>query len=111
MCLVSLGASAQTKAIDTFTVLTPTVQCEKCKTAIEGVLKRYDGVMVAKVNVKNKTTFVKFITDRTNKEIIKAAIANAGYDANEIAANPDVYKTLPKCCKKPEDGGGPPKKQ
>ena len=44
-----------------------------------------------------------------NEETIKAAIANAGYDANEIAANPESYKALPKCCKKPEDGGGMPK--
>lgn len=102
LCFVSLSALAQTKPIQTVKISTPTVQCEKCKTAIETLLKRYDGVMTVNVNVKKKETTVKYITDRTNDEIIKAGIANAGYDANEIAANPEVYKTLPKCCKKPE---------
>ena len=99
----TLGVSAQTKPIQTVKISTPTLQCNMCKKKIEEVVKRYDGVMTVVVNVKKKETTVKYITDRTNEEIIKAAIANAGYDANEIAANPEVYKTLPKCCKKPED--------
>ncbi len=98
----TLVAAAQTKPILTVKISTPTVQCDMCKKKIEEVLKRYDGVMTVNVNVKKKETTVKYITDRTNEEIIKAGIANAGYDANEIAANPDVYKTLPKCCKIPE---------
>lgn len=107
----AIAALAQTKPIQTVKISTPTVQCVKCKKTIEDVLKRYDGVMTVTVNVKKKETVVKYITDRTNEEIIKAAIANAGYDANEISANPESYKMLPKCCKKPEDGGGIPKKQ
>jgi mercuric ion binding protein len=105
----TLSAMAQTKAIQTVKISTPTIQCDMCKKRIEDVLKRYDGVMTVNANVKKKEVTVKYITDRTNEEVIKAAIANAGYDANEIAANPDVYKTLPKCCKKTEDGGGMPK--
>ena len=101
--------SAQTKAVQTVKISTPTVQCEMCKKKIEDYLKRFDGVSTVNVNYKRKETTVKYITDRTNEEIIKAAIANAGYDANEIQANPEAYKALPKCCKKPEDGGGKPK--
>jgi mercuric ion binding protein len=108
-CLFSFAASAQTKAIQTVKISTPTVQCDMCKKKIEEVLKRYDGVMNVNVNVKKKEVNIKYLTDRTNEEVLKAAIANAGYDANEIAANPEVYKTLPKCCKKTEDGGGMPK--
>jgi copper chaperone CopZ len=108
--VVSLGASAQTKTQQVAKISLPTVQCEMCKKTIEDVLKRYDGVMSVNVNVKKKEAIVKYLTDRTNEEVIKAAIANAGYDANEVAANPDVYKTLPKCCRKTEDGGGMPKK-
>lgn len=109
--LFSIAVSAQTKPIQTVKISTPSVQCDMCKKKIEEVLKRYDGVMTATVNIKKKETTVKYITDRTNEEVIKAAIANAGYDANEIAANPEFYKILPKCCKKPDDGGGAPKKQ
>ncbi|HEX2606719.1 MAG TPA: cation transporter [Flavisolibacter sp.] len=105
----ALASQAQTKAIQTVKISTPTVQCEMCKTKIESYLKRYDGVMTVNVNYKRKETTVKYLTDRTNEEVIKTAIANAGYDANEIKANPEAYTALPKCCKKVEDGGGMPK--
>lgn len=97
--ILNLAAQAQVKTV---TISTPTVQCGMCKERIEEVMKRYDGITSIIVNVKKKTTVVKYIPDRTNEENIKAGIANAGYDANEVAANPDVYKTLPKCCKKKE---------
>ncbi len=103
---ISIAASAQTKAQMTVKISTPTVQCDLCKKRIEEVLKRYDGVVYVNVNYRKKETTVKYLTDRTNEEIIKTAIANAGYDANEIAATPEAYNALPKCCKKPEDGGG-----
>jgi periplasmic mercuric ion binding protein len=99
-------ASAQTKAVMTAKISTPTVQCESCKNRIETYLKRYDGVSMINVNVKKRETTVKYLTDRINEEEIKTAIANAGYDAGDVLANPDSYKKLPTCCKKPEDGGG-----
>jgi copper chaperone CopZ len=102
----SLSPNAQAKAVQTVKISTPTVQCESCKNRIETYLKRYNGVSTVNVNYKKKETTVKYITDRINEEEIKAAIANAGYDANDVKANPDSYKRLPECCKKPEDGGG-----
>ena len=104
VCGFSIASSAQVKAVQTVKISTPTVQCNLCKTRIEQALKRYDGVLSTTVNVKKKETVVKFLTDRANEEIIKTAIANTGYDANEIAANPDSYKVLPKSCKKPDEG-------
>src|SRR5215467_14586875 len=103
---ISIFSSAQTKTALTAKINTPTVQCDECKERIETYLKRYDGVTYVNVNVKKKETTVKYLTDRTNIENIKTAIANAGYDADNVAANPEAYKALPKCCKKPEDGGG-----
>lgn len=100
--LFSFFASAQTKAQLTAKISIPTVQCEMAKKSIESSLDRYDGVVSTVVNVKRKEVTVKYLTDRTNIEVIKAAIANAGYDAGEIAANPETYKALPKCCKKQE---------
>lgn len=102
----TISSVAQTKPVQTVKISTPTVQCESCKKRIENYLKRYDGVQTVNVNYKKKETTVKYVTDRINEEEIKAAIANAGYNANEVIANPDSYKRLPQCCKKPEDGGG-----
>ncbi len=103
---VSVSASAQTKPVKTVVIKTPTVQCEMAKTQIEQYLKRIDGVGFVNAKYKQKEVQIKYLTDRTNEEMLKAAIANAGYDAGDVAANPEAYKALPKCCKKPEDGGG-----
>jgi periplasmic mercuric ion binding protein len=98
------------KSAVTVIIKTPTVQCESCKQRIENYLAREEGVYKAVVDYRRKTAKVSFYTERTNIETVKAAIANAGYDADDVAANPDSYKKLPLCCKKPEDGGGPAKK-
>lgn len=106
VCGISFTASSQVKAVMTAKIKTPTVQCQMCKDRIETYLKRYDGVGVVNVNYRTKETTVKYYTDRTNIEEIKTAIANAGYDADDVPATPDAYNRLPICCKKPEDGGG-----
>lgn len=102
---VSMTSYGQVKAIQTIKIKTPTVGCEDCKNRIESYLKRYDGITYVLVNWRRKETIVKFSTDRINIEEIKTAIANAGYDADDVPANEDSYKRLPKTCKKPEDGG------
>jgi periplasmic mercuric ion binding protein len=98
-------AQAQGKQ-KTVTVKTPTVQCESCKQRIETYLAKEEGVFKTTVDYKRKVTKVSFYTDKTNVENVKTAIANAGYDADDVAANQDSYNKLPKCCKRPEDGGG-----
>jgi len=100
---------AQQKALETATIKTPNALCEACKSRIETYLKRIDGVRVVTVNFRKGETTVKYLTDRTNIEEIKTAIANSGYDADDIPANEESYKRLPLTCKKFEDGGGHPK--
>jgi mercuric ion binding protein len=97
---------AQQKAVVTVVIKTPTVQCEQCKQRIENYMSHEDGILKVDVDFKKKITTVKYMTDRTNVENIKADIANCGYDADDVTAEPDSYKRLPTCCKKPEDGGG-----
>ena len=104
---ITTFASAQAKkGIQTVTIQTPTVQCESCKKRIEDYLKREDGIQKANVDFKKHVTKVTYVAERTNVEDIKAAIANAGYDADDVKADDEAYKKLPKCCKKTEDGGG-----
>lgn len=103
------NASAQTKPVVTATIKTPTALCQACKDRIEAYLKRYDGVLDVNVNFRKGETRVKYVTDRTDIEQLKAAIANAGYDADDVTAAEDAYARLPKSCKKPEDGGSHPK--
>lgn len=101
-------SSAQVKVIKA-TIKTPNARCEACKVRIEAVLKRTDGVVFVDVNYRKGETTVKYQDDRTDIEQIKTAIANQGYDADDVTANEESYKRLPKTCKKFEDGGGHPK--
>jgi len=100
--------NAQVKPLVTAKISTPTALCEACKTRIETYLKRYDGVTFVNVNYRKGETTVKYLTDRTNIENIKTAIANRGYDADDVTAAEAAYKALPLTCKKPEDGGAHP---
>jgi copper chaperone CopZ len=94
------------KGLQTVTISTPTVQCQMCKERIEKYMIREDGVAKVNVDYKHKKTKVTYYAERTNIENIKTAIANVGYDADDVTANEESYQQLPKCCKKPEDGGG-----
>lgn len=109
MLLAGIGSAiAQTKkgtTLVTAKISTPTVACEQCKERIEKYMLREEGVQSTKVDFRKKISTVKFYSDRTNIENVKTAIANAGYDADNVTADPEAYKRLPNACKKPEDGG------
>lgn len=109
MAGLSMSGLSQVKPVLIAVIKTPNALCEICKTRIEGYLKRYDGVVEVTVNYRKGETKVKYVTDRINIEEIKAALANCGYDADDVPAAEDAYNRLPKSCKKFEDGGGHPK--
>ena len=107
-CMVVAG-SAQTKVSDKAVIALPTLQpCDKCKDQIEFFISKTEGVMAIKVDLKRKTATVSWLTDRTNKEYIKTAIANLGFAADDIEAEEFAYKRLPVCCKKPAETPKPP---
>ncbi len=106
---ISAVSFGQQKALETAKIKTPDALCEACKPRIETYVKRIDGVTFINVNYRKGETTVKYLTDRTNIEEIKTAIANMGYDADDVPANPESYQRLPKTCKKAEDGGSHPK--
>ena len=106
---INAAAFAQQKPLETAKIKTPEIRCEICKNKVETYLKRIDGVRSISTNINRGELTVKYLTDRTNIEEIKTAIANNGFDADDIPANEDSYKRLPISCKKNEDGGGHPK--
>ncbi len=96
--VVSSVAFSQQKAVQKAVINTPGVQCEACKTRIENRLVHEDGVSSVKADYKRHTVTVVWYTDRTNIENIKTALANMGYDADDVTAEPNAYKRLPKTC-------------
>jgi periplasmic mercuric ion binding protein len=98
---VGLSASAQQKVAGKAIIKTPGLTCETCKDRVERSLFKMYGITSVKADFKKHTTTVTWLTDRTNIEEIKTAIANAGYDADDVTAEEDAYKRLPASCKKP----------
>ena len=103
----ALQTEAQQKKPLTVKINTPGVKCDECKKRIEDYLKYEEGVTKVVVNFRSSYVTVTYLADRTNIENIKTAIANVGYDADDVKADEDAYKRLPKICKRPEDGGHP----
>jgi len=105
-----IAGHAQVKVSDKAVISLPTLQnCDKCKDQIEFFISKTEGVTAVKVDLKRKTATVSWLTDRTNKEYIKTAIANLGFDADDIEAEEYAYKRLPPCCKKTAETPKPTK--
>jgi mercuric ion binding protein len=91
-------AFTQPKAIAKAIIQTPTVQCEACKDRVERRLFKEDGIASVKADYHRHTITVTYYKDRTNIENIKASLANLGYDADDVTADEEAYKRLPKTC-------------
>ena len=87
------------KAVGKAVIKTPTILCEKCQEKVEFFISHQPGVTAVAINIRKKTTTVSWLNDRTTLENIKTAIANLGYDADDIEAEEYAFKRLPKQCK------------
>jgi hypothetical protein len=58
------------------------------------------GVKSSSLDVATKILTVEYKPSKTNPEKIKRAIIKAGYDADELVADPKAYDNLNPCCKK-----------
>ena len=103
-----LSAAAQMKVSEKVIIKTPTLQqCDECVEKLQQLLSREEGVTTIKIDAKKKQITFTYLTDRTNKENLKAAIANLGYVADDVEET--AYKRLPKCCKIPDPATLPKK--
>jgi copper chaperone CopZ len=75
-------------------------ECTMCKKKLEETLIHQPGVRFAKVNIESKIATVTYNDKKTNPDLIRKAITEAGYDADSLKANPESYDKLPDCCKK-----------
>ncbi len=98
-CIFSAGFAQQQKVTGKAVIKTPTVLCDKCKDRVDFFISHEAGVTSVKADIKRKTTTVTWINDRTTLENIKVAIANLGFDADDIEAEEIAFKRLPKDCR------------
>lgn len=109
-----LAVQAQQPKPQWVTIKSANLKCWECKDRLEKYLLREkdntdNGISQWRINLLQGEIKVLFFPDRTNAESIKAALNNAGFDADDSKAEPDAYKKLPAACKRAEDGGGPQK--
>ena len=106
---------AQQPKPEFLTVKSANLKCWECKERLDRYLivenkaNMESGIMQWKINLLQGEIKFQFLPDRTSAEAIKAALNNAGFDADNEKAEPEAYKKLPPICKRAEDGGGPQK--
>ncbi|MES2004873.1 MAG: hypothetical protein V4450_10160 [Bacteroidota bacterium] len=109
------AAQAQQPKPEWVTIKSANLKCWECKEKLDKYLlmenkaNMESGMMVWKINLLQGEIKVQFLPDRTNAAAIKAALNNAGFDADSDKAEPEAYQKLPPICKRAEDGGGPQK--
>lgn len=74
--------------------------CEMCKSKIEKNLALTKGVKSANLNLEDKVVTVEYNSEKTNALAIRKAIAEVGYDADDMPAEKAGYDKLSDCCKK-----------
>ena len=116
VAIVTLASAsfAQNRKPEWITVTTPNVRCWECKLRLEDYMAReiqsnQSGIIKMTINLLSGTTRVQYYPDRTNPNYIKTAFNNAGFDADDMKATEESYKTLPPSCKRIAEGGGPKK--
>lgn len=72
--------------------------CGMCKSTIENAAQSLHGVQRATWDQEEKTILVDFDPQIITLIKIHEAIAQSGYDTDQVTAPDSVYKTLPQCC-------------
>jgi len=73
--------------------------CGMCKTNIETSLAAIDGVEKAELDLVTKKVKIKYDDDVVDVATLRQAIANTGYNADEVPARPKAQDALAACCK------------
>jgi copper chaperone CopZ len=85
-------------------VIKSSVICGSCKARVERGLTAIEGVEGVTVDLNSKNVKVKYNPDKISEQQIRLAIANMGYDADDMKKDEAAYAKLPMCCQKPMPG-------
>lgn len=73
--------------------------CGYCKRLLSNFIGREKGVLSYVIDMKAKQAKIFFAPDLTDREKLCYAIANAGFQADTVRAEPHNRKLLPICCR------------
>lgn len=75
-------------------------KCGDCKPKIENAFLYSKGVKSAVLNVEEETITVTYNAKKTDPETLRNALANAGFQADDVPADPEAHSKLDACCRK-----------
>lgn len=113
-CWIGTAVNAQVMATKAqwVTLSIPQLKCWECKEKLDKYLLREQGtngdagILRWTINMTSGTMRMQYAADRINLDVIRTAIANAGFDVDSVKANEDSYNVLPPICKRAAEGGG-----
>src|SRR5258705_129180 len=82
-----LFAQTEKKKSDVIYIQT-SAQCDGCKETIENAVKQLNGVKKVNLNLDDKKVMVEYKTTKVSANEIRVAISKAGYDADDVQADP-----------------------
>jgi periplasmic mercuric ion binding protein len=74
--------------------------CGMCKERIETNMAYEKGVKKVELDNETKIVTIGYDPRKNNPDQLRQAISKIGYDADNVAADPEAYAKLPGCCKK-----------
>ncbi|OSZ78154.1 hypothetical protein CAP35_07780 [Chitinophagaceae bacterium IBVUCB1] len=75
-------------------------QCGSCGSRLENAVYSLKGIKRVDVDEKAKTVNVVYNPKKVTPQQIRRAIAQVGFDADDVKADPTAYTKLDECCKK-----------
>lgn len=104
---------AQESKMQWITIKSANLKCWECKERLEKYLiienkaNMEGGIAQWKIFLLQGEIKLQYYPDRVTPDMIRTALNNAGFDADNELATEEAYKTLPKACKRASEGGGP----
>lgn len=90
----------ETITIKTSIVCDHCMDCDDCGYNIDTHIRKAQGIRKVNINPEESTVQVTYRTDKTTPEEIRIALSKAGFDADDVKADPEAYNNLDGCCKK-----------
>ena len=69
-----------------------TIDCKNCVKKVEANLPYEKGIKDMKVNLDDRTVWIKYDANKTDKEKLAAAIVKLGYEAEELIPEEEAKK-------------------
>jgi copper chaperone CopZ len=74
------------------------VKCQQSAFNVQKMLNEQEGVIKSDCNLNTMVATVEYDTTKTNLQKLIKVVAEGGYDAGELKANPKAKHLTPFCC-------------